>query len=574
MKRRAVFLGLAICLCASFAAPLSAADCGMLQRQLGMLCGPMGMTDQACGDFLAEVPAICGTFNGQNCRDVCGQILALLPPCNGDPNSPCAQAREKVRMTCTMWCEQPPDPPDPPAGCREECSLKAQRAFNQAFEACARNCTGADGQIREGCKIECERQARVAAEHALQECLATCEPEPPDCFQACLQSKAVELRACETEACKKLIVDACRAECGIPPEPTCEERCQAGADEVAREVCWICVELCTDVGPRGDGACEGTPCGLLAAAAKAKYVASCPAWCAGNGEIAGRCSTSCVQMLPSLVKRKLTEDGCDALSGLTETGAAALIESLLLACVGECENPPDPPTCDERCAAAAAEIEAAVIAACAAPNAAGVVACTCNALAAKVKGEFLAACTAQCGATPEMKPCEFQCLHMVPDFVRRSISEGKDCTGLDAAVAAFLTDCAANCENPPEPPACQERCDTLWREAFAKCKEQGGADRDCTAFAEQTVAECRANCEGNPPTCPQECAARAREAMAQCMQGCNTAGGCGPVHGAGQPGPRRLLEEPVQRRTARPRDVRGTVRGRGCAVHRGVCQEV
>jgi len=357
------------------------------------------------------------------------------------------------------------------------------------MEMTPERCEALAQKAYDGCKAAGGTEDRCAALKAdiLEKCGAITHdpPEPPapaTCEERCDARFADALAHCgDEEACKAEIqgrIDRCKADCGVAD---CRSACSQ-AYEAATKACMAL--------PRRErDACMHE--------ARAQLEA---------------CQRTCMPQSPrdclAACKAK-AEEAVKDFTGTDEEKAAAY-EEAFKACAASCPGVPQPPpTCSDRCVAAADKLF---------PCAEGDVEC-----AAK-KAEFLAICQQGCEALPP-ESCVDRCALRQFEVLMHCVREGgADC--LAKAKTAYDA-CAAACENPPAPrPTCEQTCRAAYEETVATTctteNEDGTTvvDPDCVLAARKALVDCTlANCvRPLAPACDEVCAGHAEKYLAKCIE--------------------------------------------------------
>ena len=227
----------------------------------------------------------------------------------------------------------------------------------------------------------------------------------------------------------------------------------------------------------------------------------------GSGEEPGckdRCAARAAEAFQACLAEGLGEEACAAKK------AAVLEECLRSECGVE---PPDEPTCKERCSARAAEAFQACIAD-------GLTEKECLAKKAAVLEECL---VSECGVEPPDEPtCEQLCKEAAAKALSQCLQEGGSEEECVAQKAAVLQECLrSECGvEPPDEPTCEELCEKGAAKAFQLCIEEGKTEEECHVRAQALLEDCIEGCGESPPDkpCAEECAAAGNAVFLACLE--------------------------------------------------------
>ena len=264
-----------------------------------------------------------------------------------------------------------------------------------------------------------------------------------------------------------------------PPEPGCEDRCEARAREAAA--------ACSAEGIPGDE-CATRKERVFAECVAAECETEPPPPEPG---CEGRCEEGARKVFDMCRQEGGSEDRC------RERMTAAFRE-----CASGCEEKPPEQPCADECASSGKSVFLACV------EAGG------NEDECRRRADgIVALCLERCGVGT---PCEDRCA-----VAAQIVLTGCDLAQLPdgdcrAMANSVLERCVGGCEPAP---SCEEGCRELAQRAVAECTERGGAGEECEAAGAAVLAECNAHCEGEPvPDCDLQCEAKADEMLAHCVR--------------------------------------------------------
>ena len=311
--------------------------CERAANSVRMSCLEAGNSDEECDAQAAEhLEACLGRCDGPSGPPECGERCAaarerVLEGClaRGGDEDDCAVIAERVASECGRHCEGvvPPD-------CNSRCErgVRGIRSACEAAGASAEECHERVAAFLEGCRGGC----------------AEPPPPPPTCEERCARRAEARRTACEAAGGDEAECDAhaadslaaCEARCDGPdrPEPpTCEDRCERGAERVFA----ACIAE-----DRDEEECRAEADAVLDV---------CLVRCNHGDPLP--CDERCAQIARELNVRCQEaggeEDECTELSNRA-------LERCMRGCDGgESPDRPEPPTCEERCSNAAERLAAA-----------------------------------------------------------------------------------------------------------------------------------------------------------------------------------------------------------------------
>lgn len=538
--------------------------CGELAAQIERQCAEAGGAAGECAELRARFEALCGQVQAPRpspppgCKERCWikaqeQYRACLAENPDDPTG-CRRQMMATLEGCMADCGE--DPPPASLGCAERCRERALEAMRQ--------CKGGDGDGA-GDPIR-DRQCLDVYENTLAACLAECDPtvDPPQgaCRSECAERAGKAERRCraeggDPESCRAVaasVLRECSRRCddgAVPPVPTgCGARCTAEAREA--------VAACIEAGGTPDDCWATVRDSLRTCLAGCERVPPfpCPAECR---IAAAETLEACVAAIDmGAIEEGCTVDGvldkaCEAEEMAAAIAACeAAAKEQLEACVAACaEDPPGPPTCEERCELHATQYYDACIARGGDPA-------ECEASALEMAEE----CMERCDWRPAPS-CAASCAAEARKLFEECITpvEGEpDPDPLECKLMAmeFFESCRLECEHPA-PPGCAARCRNFAAQVQRRCELAGGDPGECAQKAEEARIACAEGCPPAPPTCAERCERR-MEAYARM---CAAAGGdpeaCAERAGAlhqrclercERPEPRRCVPECIEQARA------------------------
>ena len=350
-----------------------------------------------------------------NCADRCAAAAKeVLEACLMEPGADPTACEEKARhflRECRMHCEIPLPP-----NCDDRCAELAHKV--------AAECADAGGS---------EEECRAKAEAARQACVDGCSepPPPPDpCDVRCKNRAAMLREACvaeggDPETCTERareFFEECRENCDQGPRPPCSDRCEFLVHRVLAE----CLEQGGDI-----DACRERAKEVLSECLRScpPHPVPCVLRCAE--EARGRFAR-CIERLEEEIKACVDAGGDpEDCKEKAIDNCRKSINEFLVACLQGCiENPepPEPPTCPERCEAAGAKVKAECLAAGGAED-------EC----VRAEEDFLASCREACENPPD--PCEFDCEAASKRLEARCVESGVDPAECAQRASEFLAQC-------------------------------------------------------------------------------------------------------------------------------------
>lgn len=472
------------------------------------------------------------------------EVVAACPDDNRLAHMECVEQARKDLSECLHECrpDEPPPPVDPPS-CESLCKLQAMAVVRAceavtgpdsdvdceargqaAFDACAERCDGGDDEPNDPpptCESRCERVAKSYLERCLlvpgadedackersrtmlRRCLQGCEDvPPPSCETTCRLEAQRDYRICVSEIPDDLSDEETEHQIGICREvlgndiEECREKCDPPpidpeCDEECRRQSREVKQACLDEGIDED----------ICAARKHSFYRRCVRANCNPHEPPEppTCEERCEKHVKRLFRHCLNEGG-------SPEACRERVAPILEECQERCDHEP-PPDCKTRCRAGAARVLERCLAA-------GGDMDRCEALAS----ESFETCATRC-ERPDPVPCDERCAAVARRLFQRCIDEfGEDAEERCKEHAeTMLERCVEGCERPTDPPTCPERCERAGRLVKESCLESGEDEDVCADRRDEFVDRCLENCE-NPPTCEDRCTRAAQEVQASCLE--------------------------------------------------------
>lgn len=298
-------------------------------------------------------------------------------------------------------------------------------------------------------------------------CDTLCAQKAERLFNACLKRGGGEDRC---HAAAKKARAECLTRCNVPPANSCKERCEKHAQQTRRaclaagggelecnaEAEAVLAKCLTQCRTAGGGGSDPAPCVERCNAHAEKVKADCEAAggsrerCAAHARAElERCLAECrrpTPVEPPTCQERCTEharhsyEACVTAGHHTPEECRKAANEQLEACLATCATPPKPvdpapPTCADKCAHHARQVQHTCLAA-------GGSVEDCATQGAAALEECLGLCTAA-GTPPEQ--CRLECQSAADEFYRTCIADGHDAAGCEARAHAQLEHCVAGC---------------------------------------------------------------------------------------------------------------------------------
>ncbi len=528
-------------------------------------CIRLGVSDADCAERVARFTRSClDRCSGddpndppdndvQRCRVRCEVTYnEAVAQCRGDNrivNANCVERARKNYELCLIDCRPDVPPPSDPPSCESLCKLHAKsvieaceerqaanpnganalsdvdcQAIGEAeFERCAKRCDGGDDEPNDPpktCEQKCDRVAHAYLDRCLmipnvdedackerarvvhRRCLEGCEQAPPPtCIEICRMDAQKDFRQCVADIPDDLDDELTENEIRICREvlrndlEECQEKCDPPpidpeCDEECRRRSNEYKQRCLDAGIDED----------VCAARKHAFYRRCVR--ANCGPIdppePPTCEDRCEDHVKKLFRACLAQ-------GDSPKDCRERLEPVLERCLNRCDHQP-PPTCKERCRHGAKKLLERCLAA-------GFDMDRCEELAT----ESYEICTKRC-ERPDPVPCDERCAVVARRIFGRCVDafgeENED--RCKEYATSILERCVDGCEGPNEPPTCEDRCTRASRMIFDSCLDSGEDEDVCKDKATDYRDRCFQLCE-EPPSCEDRCAAAVEEVHQTCL---------------------------------------------------------